>query len=151
MLLQPNNCCRGHGQGLGAERRVHCIFHASLTHHNRGLVLAATNETIHPHRVPRGMPAGILPNQKRPRKQSSSLSCTGRVIWGDLLRGERKKIEGWNQRVGLTGTSHYVLAKTDSFSPFPIQKCHCLTLIIVHQNNKKTRNDQLGYINSKKP
>lgn len=95
MLFQPNHCSeyRGHGQGLGAERRVQCIFHASLTHHNRGLVLAGTNGTIHPHRVPRGMPTGILPNQKRPRKQSSSLSCTRRVIWGDLWRGTEE--ENW--------------------------------------------------------
>lgn len=30
-----------------------CIFHASLTHHNRGLVLAGTSGTIRPLRVPK--------------------------------------------------------------------------------------------------
>lgn len=75
---------RGHERGLGAKQRVHCIFHASLAHHNRGLVLGGTNGTIHPHRVPIGMPVGILPNQKRPSKQSASLTCIERVIRGDI-------------------------------------------------------------------
>lgn len=70
--------------GAWERARVQCIFHASLTHHNRGLVLAGTSGTIHPLRVPRGMPTGSLPNRRRPRKQSLHLACIGRFARGDI-------------------------------------------------------------------
>lgn len=63
----------------------------------------------------------------------------GGLYEGTFGGGQRRKIEGWNQRVGPTGTSHYLLAKTDLLSPFPSEKCHHLTLIIVHHNNKKNK------------
>lgn len=46
----------------------------------------------------------------------------GGLYEGTFGGGQRKKIEGWNQRVGPNGTSHYLLAKIDPLSPFPSEK-----------------------------
>ena len=97
---------QGHGRGLGAERRVQWIFHASLTHHNRGLVLAGTNGTIPPTQGANGDANGHAAPIRR--------DLGGSVLVSHALGGLHEGIlGGWTQRVGPSGTSHYLGFKTD--------------------------------------
>lgn len=80
----------GHKQGLGADWRLQRIFHASLTLYNGVLVWGGTGGAIYPRMVPRGMPAGTLPNQNRARRAYT----TGRLKW-ETEEQERENGPRW--------------------------------------------------------